>query len=668
MIFLLLIPALLLVYYYYRQTVPELSKLRRVLLFSLRTIAVLILLVLIFNPILNLSRTISQKPVLLFLEDNSYSMELHAGDKTKMELLDGYRQKLEVEGKSSGYEVKRFSFADGIDGSRSSTSLTKTLQDLSGKTSLQTIDRIVLLSDGWFRDERLDIINRLNIPIWTAHPEYEHDEFDVGINSLFYNPTTYTEDENYVIADLFADNYDGEAELSFYINDELHDKKIIDFREENLQQITFSHTFDEAGLYPIRVEIKAAEDGEHNTGNNTYPGAIRVLDKRSGVYILTDVLNWDVKYLNNALRRDERKDVKVFRSSSSDDQYFFSGREAISYRELYPDHLQMIIIVNYGDLRLSDDHNELLQRFVRNGGGLLHIGKPTGGLSEVLGVRESAIFRTFRSTVSLTPESRKYQTFADVDATSIPTIDYLYIEPMLHAEILAAVNNEERSPAIVYSEYSQGRVITMGFFNLWRWQLRGTGEKYNDFITNVTAWLSNPSENNFFAMSDKNSYFLGETVEIKLTAYDETLSIHQGLNPKLNLYNEEQELVLQDFMTFDNRYYELSLENLIAGNYRYEIIDDKTGNKDEGSFIVSDIDAERRNRGFNYPLLAYISRQTNGSILFEEELPDISFERVFPSIERKRFEIPLYRHWIIITLFLLSFCSELYLRKKWGLL
>jgi hypothetical protein len=35
---------------------------------------------------------------------------------------------------------------------------------------------------------------------------------------------------------------------------------------------------------------------------------------------------------------------------------------------------------------------------------------------------------------------------------------------------------------------------------------------------------------------------------------------------------------------------------------------------------------------------------------------------------QREHRIPLYRKWYIITLFLLSFCVELYLRKRWGLL
>jgi len=665
MLFLLIIPALLLIYYYYRTTIPEITRARKVLLFSLRTVAVIILLLLLFNPIFNYTRTVTIHPVMVLLSDNSYSMDLQAGEKTKLELMESFREILANEMKQKDYDLVLYDFADGIEGSRTRTDMTNTLQALAEKENLQNVENIVLFSDGWFNDPQLDIINRLNIPIWTVRPEYEVDEFDLGINTLFYNPTAYTEDENYIIADLYAENYEEEAELSLYINEKLIEQMTVDFSEDNIQQITFEHIFDEAGLYPIRVEIEAPGTEEFNLGNNLYPGAIRVLDKRSGVYILTDVLNWDVMFLKAALRRDDRKDVQVFRSQNNT---FYSGRESFPFRDIFPDHLQMLILINQGNLSFNTEQIELLDRFIGNGGGLLFLGKPLPELSEILALKPSGIERTFRNTLYFTPESRKYQTFSDLNHNNIPALDLLYVEPLLHAEILARFNNEEQSPAIIFSEYRQGRVICFALFNLWRWQLRGEGREYNDFITNLSSWLSNPTESSFIAMTDKNSYFLGEPVNIRLTAYDETLAIHQGLNPKILLFDEEERELLEEFLVFDSRYYSLDIRQLPAGEFNYEISDDITGNRTEGSFIVSDIDAERRNRGFNFPLLSFISRQTGGNVLDEEAITEIDLERAIPATERQRLEIPLYRHWLIIALFLLAFCVELYLRKKWGLL
>ena len=665
MLFLLLIPALLLIYYYYSKTIPEISAKGKVLLFTLRTIAVLILLILIFNPILNISRTAVYKPQIVFLNDISYSMDLPVGEESKLTLMEKYRKTLEAEIKNNDYEIRDFLFADGIDGRRTSTNLTKTLQEMAKSLNLQHITQIFLLSDGWFGDQQLDIVSRLNIPIWTIHPEYEYEEFNVGINNLFYNPTAYTEDENFIIVDTFADNYDGEADVSLYFEDRLVDKQTVSFTEENLQQITFTQIYNNAGLFPIRVEITVEEEEEDNRKDNIYPGAVRVLDKRSGVYILTDNLNWEIKFLNNALRGDERKDVQVFRIYRGT---ILKGQDTLLFTDIFPEHLQMMIIVNSGNLNLTTPQIEMLDRFLANGGGLLFIGNPLTELEEILGVRRTTINQTFRSTLSLTTESRKYQTFVNIDQSGIPTIDYLYVEPLLQSTILAKLNNDEQSAAIIYNEYKQGRVLSFTFYNLWRWQLRGDGMKYFDFITNVASWLCNPTETNFIALSDKNSYFLGESVNIRLTAYDETLSIHYGLNPKIYLYDDQDNKIVEEFLTFDSRYYQITIDQLPAGNYRYDIIDDNTGNRAEGSFIVSDIDAERRNRGFNFPLLAYISRQTNGTILLEEDLPGFQLDRAKPTTERRRLEIPLYRHWLIITIFLLAFCTELYLRKKWGLL
>jgi len=60
--------------------------------------------------------------------------------------------------------------------------------------------------------------------------------------------------------------------------------------------------------------------------------------------------------------------------------------------------------------------------------------------------------------------------------------------------------------------------------------------------------------------------------------------------------------------------------------------------------------------------------ETNGKLLYASSVN--SFQPLPAVIETQisRREIALYKKWYILSLFILAFCVELYLRRRWGLL
>ena len=666
MILLFLLPLLLLVYYYYRRTVPQLEKGRRTLLFCLRAISVAILLLLIFNPILNFKRNIQSPPLTLFLYDNSESMDLpHNSIESKEEHSKAAGNKLEEIAKQAGYQVKKFNFADGIEGAIQNTSLNKTLSDLANKVDLTQINSMFLLSDGWFNDDDLEIINRFNTPVFTLNVDYQSEESGVGIKTIFHNQTAYTDEENSFLVDLFAENYTGSAETEFYVNDVIVGRQKVDFSHTKNQQVNFTHTFLNAGLHTFRAEVKIKEETQPSTGNNIYPGAIKVLESRSGIYILTDKLTWDVRYLTYPFMGDDRKIVKTFRLKNGN---LYQGANRVEFADLFEEQLQLLVLNNQNDLKLNSEQLKLVERFVGNGGGLIQLGRPLDELYELTGIKESNVELLFRSTLNLTPESKQYQTFQGLDIKSIPPVDYYYVNTSLQAKVLAQLDNKEKSPALVFQQYKKGRSLSFAFHNLWRWQLRSADDQYSNFIQNITAWLSSTVDNSFTAQTNKNSYLLGEPITIKLIAYDEKLAVNRGLSPKLTIRTEDKKTVYEDFLLFEGEDYQKKVETLPSGNYRYEIQDVVTGYQTEGSFIVSEFGIEAHHKGYNQPLLTYLAKQTGGETIFEDRLSDFHLPKAEIQTIVKRYEIPLYRHWLTISLFLVSFCLELYLRRKWGLL
>jgi hypothetical protein len=187
-------------------------------------------------------------------------------------------------------------------------------------------------------------------------------------------------------------------------------------------------------------------------------------------------------------------------------------------------------------------------------------------------------------------------------------------------------------------------------------------------MLNICQWLSQQSSDRFIAFTNKNSYFTNEKIKIRLNAYDEKLTPIPDLNAKLIINNETGKIIFEEYLlSMEDEYY-IDVKQLDPGKYIFTISDDKFNQQTEGTFIVTENNLENRNRGFNIPLLSYIANQTGGKIYDESSLKDLSFTKAIQKIEDLKKELPIYRKWYIIALFLICFCSELYLRKRWGLL
>ena len=65
--------------YVYRFTIPQIDRYKKVFLVSLRSLALLILCFILFEPILNLSRKLILEPVNMVFIDNSRSMTINDG-------------------------------------------------------------------------------------------------------------------------------------------------------------------------------------------------------------------------------------------------------------------------------------------------------------------------------------------------------------------------------------------------------------------------------------------------------------------------------------------------------------------------------------------------------------------------------------------------------------
>ena len=665
MIYFLGIFVVVLVVFFYRKTIPEIDGKRKILLISLRSIAIITVLLLLLNPIYYFVKKHFVVPEIDFLNDVSASMNLTAENLTKMQALTDFKQKIRKKLTTENYHIKDWKFAAGLNGNRNSTLLGKSLSELAKQRNLKNTKAIFLFSDGWFKDENLVAVSALDIPIYAFSPNYKSVEADLEITDIKYNKTAYKDDITPIRVNIKSVNFKGKAKLTLSGNGKRIQSKNVDFSKRNFQQILFEPTFRQTGLLPFSVKISADSLQEINAENNRFQGAIQVLKNRSKILVVSDFINWDAKFILDIVSRNSHWEADFLLKNRG----FRKGGKKVRFNNELNNAVTLVLI-NEKRLVFSEKEKNLIESFVKNGGGLLVMGKPIKALSDFLPASKSNISDSFEATMFFTSTSKQFQTFDFNDenaARNIPPVDYFYVNPKLEANILAKFDNDEQSAAILFEKYENGKVLYFAFLNFWKWQLWAEGNNYNRLMTGVCNWLSSTPTQHFIAFADKNIYFTGEKVKIRLNAYDEKLFPLKNLNAKIMIM-ENNRKVYQDFMLAGNDEYVAEISDLKPGKYKFVISDDQTKYSTNGEFIVSAANPESRDRGFNLPLLSYITEKTDGEIISNENIEKFSFPTAKPQQIAFKSEVPIYRKWFVIAIFLFSFSVELFLRKRWGLL
>ncbi len=664
MIFLLIVLTVIWVYYFYKNTVPQLYGWRKKLLIVLRSAALIVILILLFNPVLFFIKHTINRPKVIMLNDISDSMNQESGNINKTDAIQDFREIMEADIRSRKYNTVNYDFAGGLGKNTASTRLTPALQEISLKQNLEDVQAIFLFSDGWLKDENLETIIDLNIPIYTVIPDFKINDFDLEISSLRYNKTAYRNELTPIEVNLSSTDFNGGARVEIFIDNKQIKAKKIEFHDTDFLQEFFEISFNETGMRSFEVIVSSDSTNEKNPANNKHTGAIQVLRERSRITIISDKSGWDAKFIIDAIQQNPRWQHSFLLKEDT----LKKQRQKISLKDEIQETV-MLILLNNNSLQFTPTEAKIIKNFVKQGGGLFLMGKPPKEISEILPAIDFGFRTTFESTFSFTDESKRYETFnLEKIRSNIPPINYYFVKPKLQSKILAKIENDERSPAILFMNYEKGKVLQLAFLNLWKWQLWEKDNKYNQFISNIISWLSRESSERFFARTNKTSYFCGEKIAVNLTAYDETLSPIHDLNAKLIVFNEKHDKVFEEFLLTKEDEYQCEIGFLPSGSYSFQVRDERTGLETKGEFMVTADDPESRDRGFNTSLLAYISDQTNGKLFYPEDITEFEFPEVQLMSFKKRIEIPVYKKWYLIALFLLVFCLELFFRKRWGLL
>ncbi|HPN41456.1 MAG TPA: hypothetical protein PKX36_08020 [Candidatus Cloacimonadota bacterium] len=657
-IVIILIAALSAAFLYHR-TEPPLPRWRAVLLASLRTVVLAIALMLLINPILRFIRSKTESQQIIMLHDSSLSMN----NDGKLQWMKRQAKTLEGKYRQAGYEVLNYSFANGLDGDPEDTQLAPALRDLAAKQDLSKASALLLFSDGWLRDENLGPVKQLGLPIMPVADSSQVIQPDLAVVSLRNNRHSYRGEPTMFVAELQSGDYSGPVMVRLMTGDRVLASKNLSLKASELTRVEFTHSFPSVGFYPLRVEVSAPELREKVLGNNYFPGAVDILADKERILMISDKAGWDNKFITDVITANSRWQSRSYTLQGG---VIKLGEKVLS--DFDRDPKAAIVVINNGELKADPRLVDLIKKAHRSGTGILWQGMPLKELTDVLALGPSNVAASFQGFFKLLPSSSAYP-LLEIDSgelANIPPLDYYFLSPLAGAQVLAAIDTAQEPPAIAVKSIP-GRVINLAFLNLWRWQLQSPGSTYRQTITNLLTWLSNQGGSTYQAIH-ANSYFQSEQINIRLRADDDIRQSRLDLNPRLKIMDADGKEVWSDFMARAEEDYVASLSLDKVGEYGFEISENGEAGKVKGRFHVAAGSLEERDHHYNLPLLSWLASESGGRLLNQTEISSLS-----PPLPQTRKltitnELPLYRKWYVLGLFILAFCVELFLRRRWGLL
>ena len=687
--------------YSYRYTIPEIPAGKKILLIILRSLALIILLFVFFEPVLTLAKKKVIEPLNLIFLDNSRSIQIKDGthrEQTEKDFVAGLKQN----GLSSNSML--FTFGSGVKDlnydslqqlnfSEGSTNFAN-IFSRAGKIE-QNISSIVIVSDGVINDgsDPLHTAVKMNIPVYTVGIGDSTTRNDVAVKNVLYNQMIYAGTPTSIVAAITNTGFANKnITVSLYENDTFVQQKNITLNPDGIQNIDFTYTPKTGGEKKLAV-IASNSPGEFTVANNRKVFYINVLSNKVKVLILAGSPSPDVSFVKNTLRSDDNFSVSSIiqvaagkiierqenqqRQIDSANVYFLIGFPS---KQTSPQLFQFVI-------REITDKDKPFFISLSSGVDFSKLKALQTELPFVIG-NVSNDYLEIQPDVSANQQdnpllqnnaSNPIAAWNNLPPVNQPNVD-LKAKP--ESEIISRVkinNVPVNRPLILTRTLGSKKSIAVLAKDIWRWKLETAPQNldlFDRFIISSVKWLNIKEDHKQVTIkTSKKLYSPGEQVNFNAQIYDQTFNpvSDADVSVKIKSRSENYEVNLN---SIGNGLYEGTFQSNKSGDYTFTGDAIQNNNKlgsDNGKFNIGEVDVEMLNPQMNYNYLSLLSNQTGGKFFYNS-----NYKQLYPilkELNKKSYkdkievsDINLWSNEWLLIIAIVLFGLEWFFRKRAGML
>ena len=663
--------ALLVVFWqYYFRSVSRGS--RTNLLAFLRFIAVFGVLLLLLNPKISRIETRSQKQDLILLFDNSRSMRIAGAAERTLELLSDF---LGSEALAERFNVRNYSFGQGLH-ETDSLDFSSDVSDIS--EALSSVEAIygrekalaILVSDGnqTYGKAYEYLGPDLNFPVYSLVVGDTTKYSDLKISQV--NLNTYGFLNNSFPLEVFV-TYQGKDDIAGRLTISMDGRTVyrqdldLDTRE-NSEKITTSLKAEEVGFKTIELTLDAIP-GERNIVNNRRRVSIEIIDEKTRVGIVSEVVHPDLGALTKAIESNQQRQVTLIKPQATEQEL---------------SAFDMLILYQ------PDRSFDAVYRYLEKSGmNTFTLSGPGTDWRYLNGVLEGLTVNNFNQAEEILPSVNPAFSLFDISDFSVDEFppllgslgEILITRPyqsILEQQIKGMVLQEPLLP-IIYSEDERKHAYLFGE-NIWKWRIQSFRndqdfENFDRLINKIIFYLTSDDKRDRLNVDYQPLYTVASDRSIKASFYDATFAFDGTVTLKLDIRGIDNTYALQQNMILSGTQYKADLRDLPPGEYAFSITVVGEDLRREGRFRVEDFNLEQLFISSDYGRLGQLSQGSGGKLFYPDQkrilIDEITKEPGYSPIQKSvENVVSLIDFKILLGLIVIALTAEWFIRKYNGLI
>jgi hypothetical protein len=645
------------------------------ILFVVRALAVALAAFLLIGPILKLTTNQFEKPEVVFLVDNSQSIDEVLSAEKKKQLDDNLASQSRLL-EEAGYNVELRRFRDS------------TTSDIHGEIRSVTADYegknlagIVLASDGIYNSGPSPLYTTLRIPVYTIGVGDTTQRVDLALKNVAFNKIAYQGNRFPVGAEVLVKgltNQDVRATVSM-------NGKVIATQNKNSASkgmIDFDFLIDanEKGIQRLDIAVDPVKQ-EVNQKNNRQAIYVEVVEGKKKILVVSPSPHPDIKALRAAIEKNSNYEFHLH----------MPGVKEEDPQALLPEKVDLVIFSQALD---SDGKTlPLVQKFQKSHPGrtsspgmLFMVGAKTNLRQfaninipltfENVGQRDEVIpsfntqFRDFAFSDDLAGKFSRYP------PVSVPFGKFTYPADaaiLLYQRIGSVTTNR---PLLLSWNGPENRIAVLLGDGIWKWRLNEFAETeksdaFDEVFSKLIQYLSTADDRRRFrSFPIQNEFADSEPVTFESQLYNDLFQPIYGNTVQLELRDESGKTTKYSYTTSpsSSRY---RIGGLKEGIYRYTASTQTAAGKEQvtGEFLVTAQNIESQNLAADFGLLRKLSNESGGKFYAqgnEKLVDDISRLQAKTLIHSEDSFHPMINLKAVFFLLLFLLSLEWFTRKYFG--
>jgi hypothetical protein len=669
---------------YYRNDNVVFEKRSRIVMASLRGVAMALLAFLLLAPMLKMIRKQTDKPVIIFAIDNSESI---AAGKDAGWYTGDYPKQLQklVSDLGKQYDVDAYLVGDenqltdnenvAVDFSDKSTNLSALFDDISLLYANRNVGAVVMLTDGIYNigSNPYYAAQKANFPVYTVGLGSDEQATDLFIADIVHNKEVLKGNRAPVEVKVQAGKLAGKTAKLTVSDDkgEVFSRTLQISGNQYFETVSFLVDAEQTGLKRFKVDLDELE-GEITHKNNHAQFFIRVIESKDKIAIVYDAPHPDVAAIRSALEVSDNYDVTV----ASVDEF-----------KANPSEFGLIILHQLP----SQKHpaSALLSQIRQNGVSAMYIiGKQTdlsafNGLNTGLQIAQSKNM-TNNATASFNSNFMLFS-FSEEAQQLLPTLPPLE-SPFGTYKASVSSNTfmtqrisgvETKYPLVMFNDVNGAKIGVITGTGLWSWKVYDyvntqNHDAFNEIVNKTALFLVAKNDKSPFRVRHNAIFAENAPVEFSAELHNESGELVNTPDVKLTIRGSGDTTYDAQFSKQNNAYY-LNMGELPVGTYTWTAktqLGNKTYEK-SGTFSVQEIFVETANLVADFDLLKSIAQSTDGKFFTRNELEKVAKEikandNIKPVASyQKKYSMLLNSPWYLAAIVLLL-GIEWFLRKWHG--